>query len=151
MMRLLVWKNRIIFEDRLVQLIRDGRRTGRQHALILIESSFLSDADPFFSHYHFDALLSELADRLRNSLRESDNISRFDRGLFAVLVEVHDKDQLAGFIDKLFYSLSQPYHLERQKNELSINIGIALYPDHGVNADDLYRNASAALKNSVKQ
>ena len=112
----------------------------------MIESSFLSDADQLFSQYHFDALLSELADRLRNGLRESDNISRFDRDLFAILAEVPDKDQLSGFVDKLFYSLSQPYHFEGQKTELNFKIGIALYPDHGINADDLYRNASAALK-----
>jgi diguanylate cyclase (GGDEF)-like protein len=138
--------NRVIFEDRLIQAIREGRRSGRKYALILIESADLANKELRYSPYLRGFILKQIADRLQAGMRESDNIARFDQNLFALLIETIDEDQLSGLVDKIFYKISQPYKVEGQVIDLGFKIGVALYPDHGGNLDELYRNSNDALR-----
>jgi diguanylate cyclase (GGDEF)-like protein len=138
--------NRVIFEDRLIQAIREGRRSGRKYALILIESTDLADNEHRYSPYFRDVVLKQIADRLQAGMRESDSIARFDHNLFALLIEAIDEDQISGLVDKVFYKISQLYSGEGEETELGFKIGVALYPDHGGNISELYRNANNALR-----
>ncbi|MFT5504919.1 MAG: diguanylate cyclase (GGDEF)-like protein [Gammaproteobacteria bacterium] len=138
--------NRVIFEDRLIQAIREGRRSGRKFALILIESADLVDNQHRYSLYFRDVILKQIADRLQAGMRESDSITKFDQDLFALLIETIDEDQISGLVDKIFYKISKRYLVEGQETELGFKIGVALYPDHGGNLNELYRNANDALR-----
>ena len=80
--------NRVIFEDRLAQAIREGKRSGRKYALVLIDLQGLDDLVQQRGQYIVDALLRQIAEGLRESLRESDNLSRLERNIFALLLEV---------------------------------------------------------------
>lgn len=137
--------NRLIFEDRLLQAICEGKRSGRRYALVMID---LRGPDEFAlqrGHYIVDVLLRQVADGLRESLRESDHVARFERNLFALLLEVQQRDQLNTLIEKIYLSVVKPYQVFGRVIELSALFGVAIYPEHAIEADDLYQNASSAL------
>ena len=84
--------NRVIFEDRLLQAIREGKRNARRYALILVEVKGLDGIAHQRGQYVADAVLKQVSDRLRAGLRETDNIARFEQHLFALLLEVQEQD-----------------------------------------------------------
>ena len=137
--------NRVIFEDRLVQAMREGKRSGRKHALVLVGVRGLGELAQERGQYIVDVLLRQVADGLRESLRESDHVSRFERNLFALLLEVHQIEQLNNLVEKVYLSLIRRYRVHGRELALDAFIGIAVYPDHAVDADGLYQNASTAL------
>jgi diguanylate cyclase (GGDEF)-like protein len=137
--------NRVIFEDRLSQAILEGKRSGRKYALVMIDLQGLDDLVQQRGQYVVDALLRQVADGLRESLRESDHLARFERNLFALLLEVRQLDQLHNLVEKLYQSLIRRYRVSDREFELDAFIGVAVYPDYAVDEDDLYQKASKAL------
>jgi len=137
--------NRVIFEDRLSQAIREGKRSGRKYALVMIDLQGLDDLVQQRGQYVVDALLRQVADGLRESLRESDQLARFERNLFALLLEVQQLDQLHNLVEKLYQSLIRRYRVSDREFELDAFIGVAIYPDYAVDEDDLYQKVSKAL------
>ncbi|CAD7838805.1 MAG: hypothetical protein [Olavius algarvensis Gamma 3 endosymbiont] len=137
--------NRLIFEDRLLQAICEGKRSGRRYALVMIDLRGLDEFALQRGHYIVDVLLRQVADGLRESLRESDHVARFERNLFALLLEVQQRDQLNTLIEKIYLSVVKPYQVFGRVIELSALFGVAIYPEHAIEADDLYQNASSAL------
>ena len=137
--------NRAIFEDRLAQAILEGKRNARKYALVMIDIRGLDDFVQQRGQYIVDALLRQVAESLRETLRESDQVARFERSLFVILLEVQQRDQLNTLIEKIYLSITRPYQIHGREFELSVFIGIAIYPDHAVDAAGLYQNASSAL------
>jgi diguanylate cyclase (GGDEF)-like protein len=137
--------NRVIFEDRLAQAIREGKRSGRKYALVLIDLQGIEDFVQQRGQYVVDALLRQVAEGLRESLRESDHLARFERNLFALLLEVQQRDQLHNLVEKLYLTMIRRYRVYERDFELDAFIGVAIYPDHAVDADGLYQGASTAL------
>ena len=93
--------NRVIFEDRLSQAILEGKRSGRKYALVMIDIRGLDDFALQRGQYIVDVLLKQVAGGLRDSLRESDHVARFERNLFAILLEVKQRDQLNNLVEKI--------------------------------------------------
>jgi len=137
--------NRVIFEDRLSQAILEGKRNGRKYALIMIDIHGLDDFVQQRGQYIVDALLRQIGEGLRESLRESDQVARFERNLFAILLEVQQRDQLNTLVEKIYLAITRHYQIHGREFVLSAFFGIALYPDHAVDAAGLYQNASSAL------
>jgi diguanylate cyclase (GGDEF)-like protein len=137
--------NRVIFEDRLSQAILEGKRNARKYALVMIDIRGLDDFVQQRGQYIVDALLRQLAKSLRESLRESDHVARFERNLFAILLEVQQRDQLNTLVEKIYLSITRPYQIHGREFKLNAFFGIAIYPDHAVDAAGLYQNASSAL------
>ena len=137
--------NRVIFEDRLAQAIREGKRSGRKYALVLIDLRGLEELVQQRGQYIVDALLRLVAESLRESLRESDHLSRFERNLFVLLLEVQQREQLHNLVEKLYLSLIRRYRVYDREFELRAFVGVAVYPDHAIDADGLYARASSAL------
>jgi len=137
--------NRVIFEDRLTQAVLEGKRSGRRYALVLIDVRGLSDFAQQHGQYIVDALLRQLAEGLRKSLRESDHLARFERNLFALLLEVQRRDQLNTLIEKIYLSVVRRYQLYGREFDLNAFFGVAIYPEHAADAGDLYQHASNAL------
>jgi diguanylate cyclase (GGDEF)-like protein len=137
--------NRVIFEDRLAQAIREGKRSGRKYALVMIDIQGLENLVQQRGQYIVDALLRQVAETLREGLRESDHLARFERNLFALLLEVTQREQLNNLVEKIYLSLIRRQRVYGREFELDAFIGIAIYPDHALEADALYENASIAL------
>ncbi len=136
---------RVIFEDHLAQAIRESKRSGRKYALVMIEIDGLEEFAHQRGQYIADALLQQVAEVLARSLRESDHVARFERHLFALLLEVQQRDSLNSLVEKIYLSVVRRYHVYGRELELGACFGIAVYPDHALDADGLYQQASNAL------
>ncbi len=132
-----------LFELRLRQAILAAQHDVKQVGLLLID---ITENFPLQDSDLAQDFSEKMWIRLRSVLRESDTIVRMDGGELAVLLP-----SLAGPEDVIFVArkvlnkLEEPLLIEGLKFEVRPQIGIALFPEHTINADNLVHRADLAL------
>ena len=138
--------NRVLLHDRLHQAIRIAERGQERAALLLMDLDGFKEINDTFGHHCGDALLSQVAARLRDALRISDTVARLGGDEFAiVLPKVEEAASTAQAARKVLAALETPFTVEGQRVHVGGSIGIALFPDHGEDADTLMRRADVAM------
>ncbi|MCP4188812.1 MAG: GGDEF domain-containing protein [Gammaproteobacteria bacterium] len=138
--------NRAAFEERLDHAVRDSKRSGRKYALLLVEVDGIESISKQHGQYMVDALLKQVAERLNEGLRASDNVSQFEKNLFALLLEVQDQDQLVGLVEKIYLRTARRYRVLGRRMNISIMVGVSLYPLQAIEAKQLFEYAGSALR-----
>lgn len=115
-------------------------------------SIFLLDLDRFkqvndtLGHPVGDALLTQVAERLKLTVGEAGRVGRLGGDEFKVVIPGrHSRDYLAVLAQRIITNLSLPYQLEGHRVVIGASLGIALAPDDGVTSEALVRNADLAL------
>lgn len=138
--------NRMLFEDRLRQTIKQRQRQPQQFAILFIDLDHFKDINDNFGHPIGDRLLQAVAERLENTVRDSDTVCRQGGDEFLILLrDLNDAGDAARIADKIVHNLGQSYTIEGHLLHTSPSIGISLYPDDGITAEALIRNADTAM------
>ena len=137
--------NRTLFHDRLQQVILNARRDYKPFALILMDLDHFKDINDTLGHHIGDKLLQEVAERLREKLRESDTVARMGGDEFALLLPAVDYKQADTAARMLLQSLRLPFEIDGRSLHIGASVGIAHYPDHGVEAQLLIQRADVAM------
>src|SRR5262249_19806334 len=96
-------------------------------------------------HQAGDALLREVATRLRAAVRQSDTVGRLGGDEFTVLLPGAIEAGAAAAARKIVQVLEQPFALEGRAARAGCGVGMALFPDHGKNPADLMNHADLAM------
>jgi diguanylate cyclase (GGDEF)-like protein len=137
--------NRTLFQDRLRQGLLAAARDSAALGLLIMDLDRFKEVNDTFGHYYGDLLLREMAVRLRARLRESDTVARLGGDEFAVVLPATGAEgaqQVARAIQEAF---DEPVVLEDRAFDLTVSVGIAIYPDHGEDATLLLRHADVAM------
>ena len=138
--------NRIALHERLEQQVRMAHRHGGMLAFLFIDLDRFKLINDTLGHDMGDAALIEVAQRLTRTLRDSDTVARLGGDEFAVLLpEVGDADEAVLMAGKLIAALIEPAHLNGHRLHLNASIGVAVYPGHGDDGEQLMRNADLAM------
>ncbi|MCL6543638.1 MAG: EAL domain-containing protein [Bryobacteraceae bacterium] len=141
--------NRHAFEERTNHGLAYARRYGRPMAILFIDLDGFKTVNDSLGHAAGDAVLREVAQRLRSALRESDIIARWGGDEFvAALLEVGSEHDAARAAQKLMDALKEPLSVEGQQICLSASIGISLYPEDGTDLSSLLRKADQEMYES---
>ncbi|MBL8490096.1 MAG: diguanylate cyclase, partial [Rhodocyclaceae bacterium] len=138
--------NRSLFADRLLSAMASAHRHGWGCALLYLDLDRFKEVNDSLGHAAGDGLLVEAARRLLSCVRESDTVARFGGDEFAIILgEVAMPADAERVAIRAIAAIEAPFHLGEGLAEVSVSIGIALYPEHGEDPDHLRRNADAAL------
>ena len=140
--------NRALFMMKFSESLARVRRHGSQFALFLLDLDEFKATNDTLGHQVGDALLKELAIRLKSSIRDVDLAARLGGDEFAILVEAGEHDLKEGAIrlaTRLLNVISAPYVLGEHTVNIGASIGIALAPRDSMNADDLMKYADLAM------
>jgi len=138
--------NRILFNDRLHQALTDARRHHRLVALMLLDIDRFKIVNDTMGHEAGDLLLSEVAARLRRSIRDGDTVSRLGGDEFAlVFADVGEIRHVAQLAQNVLSQFTEPVTIGGREVFSGASIGIALYPADTDDADSLLKFADSAM------
>ena len=137
--------NRQLLVDRMTQAMAQARRHQQPLALLFLDVNQLRHVNDNFGHTAGDGILREVAQRLRQSLREVDTVARLGGDEFAVLLPGATAEGASQVADKLIERLAQPCHVEGHEFSLTFSIGVALSPDDADTPEALLRCADTAM------
>lgn len=131
-------------------LSRQGAEGGRL-ALLYLDLDTFKEANDSFGHAAGDMLLREVARRIRSCIRQSDIAGRIGGDEIAVVLDpVRHPGDAVVVAEKIRASLAEPFTESGQLIRISASIGIAVYPDHGEDRDQLIRRADGAMYRAKK-
>jgi diguanylate cyclase (GGDEF)-like protein/PAS domain S-box-containing protein len=139
--------NRALFLERINESLARLRRHQQAFNVFVLDLDYFKAVNDSLGHPVGDALLKEVAARLRSGTRETDIVARLGGDEFAILQPVdgdarHEAQALA---ERLLAEIGRPYELEGHTVTAGTSIGIAVAPDDGTDADRLMKNADLAL------
>jgi diguanylate cyclase (GGDEF)-like protein/PAS domain S-box-containing protein len=97
-----------------------------------------------------DRLLREVGDRLRSVLRGGDRIGRLGADEFLIIAPHADEVSARSRADMLLHIMEEPFHIDGDEHRFAANIGITLYPAHGLDARTLLRHAGIAVRTAKR-
>ena len=138
--------NRVLLDDRISQAIVHAERDQRQFALLVLDLDRFKFINDSLGHLAGDELLSRVAVRLRGVINEVDTVARIGGDEFVLLLEsVATRDEALRIAQLAIEALQSPVRIADMNLHVSSSIGVAFYPGHGVNADQLLAHADAAM------
>lgn len=136
--------NRTLLQDRLQQAILSARRDGKSLALLVMDLDRFKEINNVLGHHYGDLVLQQVGPRLREVLRESDTVSRLGGDEFALLLSIGAEGAVLT-AQKILKHFLNPFVVDCLSLEVGTSIGIALFPDHGEDANNLMRRADMAM------
>jgi diguanylate cyclase (GGDEF)-like protein/PAS domain S-box-containing protein len=137
--------NRILLMEHLEAAIKAPRQPGQSLALLVMDLDHFKDINDTFGHQHGDLLLQQVAERLLHIAGPQATVARLGGDEFALLLPATDKAGTQRTVESLFTALEAAFTLRGYPLRVEASMGIALYPEHGLDALTLLRRADMAL------
>ena len=138
--------NRLLMQDRLRQAMIQARRGGGVVALMFIDLDRFKTVNDSFGRVIGDALLKQVAERLRNCLRDTDTVARLGGDEFIIMIPDAATAQVVGEVaQRVLSEFSLPFSDGEQEMYVSASIGISLFPRDGSDPDELVKHADRAM------
>jgi diguanylate cyclase (GGDEF)-like protein/PAS domain S-box-containing protein len=138
--------NRMLLRDRVEQALARRRRSGTPIAVIFLDHDDFKNVNDTLGHAAGDAVLQEVARRLDGCIRACDTATRLGGDEFAVLVDdLTDESQAVAVAQRILAALARPMEIAGRPVQASGSLGIAFAVDGRDSADDLLRDADAAM------
>lgn len=138
--------NRMLLNDRLTQAIASADRHRKSLAVLFLDLDHFKRINDSLGHAIGDQLLRSVAGRLVACVRSSDTVSRQGGDEFVILLsEVTRAEDAALSADKILAAVSRPHRIDHQDLQVTVSVGVGVYPDDGADAETLLRNADLAL------
>ena len=144
--------NRELLRERLKAALNHAREQSGHMALLYVDLDRFKQVNDTFGHTVGDMLLQAVANRLKGCVRETDTVARIGGDEFVVLLHsVHAADDADSVAEKIRQVLVQPLRLDGHNLSIEPSIGVARYPEHGREEQQLFRHADQAMYAAKRQ
>ena len=143
--------NRLFLAEYAHFLFTDQRYQKDQIAFLYIDLDRFKAVNDVFGHHVGDQLLIQLANRLHRLLDEHSKLLRIGGDEFLMVLESAASEKASAVAEKILELIQDSFLIAGKEINVSGSIGIAMYPEHGSNLQDLLINADAAMLTSKDQ
>lgn len=138
--------NRALLLDRLHQAMAVAEREHKSLALLFIDLDRFKPVNDHYGHDIGDLLLKSVAERIQQTLRQSDSVARIGGDEFIVLLPLVTSEQDVTMVaENIRQALNHPFDINDYRLSIAASTGIALYPDHATNSQQLLKHADIAM------
>jgi len=138
--------NRLLLNDRIGQAIAFALRREKQIAVLFLDLDGFKYINDSLGHPVGDKILQSIAKRLQNCVRISDTVSRQGGDEFVILISEVDHAEDAAFsARRILEELTPAHDIDGNELHLTASIGVSVYPDDGMDAETLIKNADTAM------
>jgi len=126
--------------------LEQAKRNKQSLAVMEIDLDGFKAVNDTYGHHIGDLLLQSVAGLLKNAVRKSDTVARMGGDEFIILLpEIKEERSTGKIAAKILKAFDQCFQLDGQKIYLTPSIGIAVFPEHGQDADHLIKHADNAM------
>ncbi|MGD0420769.1 MAG: EAL domain-containing protein [Xanthobacteraceae bacterium] len=138
--------NRMLLNDRVGQAVALAARHMKKVAVLFLDLDGFKHINDSLGHQIGDKLLQSIAKRLVSCIRGSDSVSRQGGDEFVVLLlELEQAEDAAVTGRRLLEAVARPHSIDQHDLYVTASIGVSVYPDDGLDADTLIKNADTAM------
>lgn len=138
--------NLAFFNEQLEKVLSVSRRDNDEFALLIIGLNRFKVINETLGYFVGDAILQEIANRIRASLRKTDLIARLGGDEFAVLINpVNSEEHIHAIANNIAEFVQEPLAVEDKPTDVGVSIGVAVYPQHAKNSLELIEKARSSL------
>jgi diguanylate cyclase (GGDEF)-like protein/PAS domain S-box-containing protein len=138
--------NRMLLNDRISQAIALAPRHMKHVSVLFLDLDGFKHINDSLGHPTGDKLLQSIAKRLVECVRGSDTVSRQGGDEFVVLLsEVELAEDAAITARRMLQAVAQPHSIDQHDLHVTTSIGVSVYPDDGLDAETLIKNADTAM------
>jgi diguanylate cyclase len=138
--------NRVYLYDKLKEAINNAKLNSTKCALLFCDMDRFKIINDSLGHVSGDEFLQAIASRLREITSERDTLARLGGDEFLIVISELFPGQDINLIAQEYLKLfQQPFKIANRNVVATASIGISVYPEHGQTADELLRNADAAM------
>ncbi|MGR5168757.1 sensor domain-containing protein [Vibrio astriarenae] len=139
--------NRATLLNTMNEQIIHARTAKQMFATLFLDIDHFKHINDSFGHQSGDQILTELARRLRTQLGRQDHIARIGGDEFVILItDIVSAVEATAIVERIFSLFSQNFDLlPNESLRISTSIGIAMYPNDGLDAESLLKNADTAM------
>lgn len=138
--------NRLLFNDRLEQAVLKSKRTGKAFALFFIDLDQFKQINDKEGHEAGDRVLVHMAKNLKNCIRADDTIARLGGDEFTIILSsFNDSDDIERVAHKLIKSAQEKISIGSRVYQLTVSVGISLFPGDADNIKSLMQYADLAM------
>lgn len=144
--------NLAYFNQQFELILENAKQDQYEVALLLIDLNRFKLINETLGHFVGDAILQEIAQRIRTALRKTDLIARIGGDEFAVLINpVIAQGHIHTISNNIAESIKEPLAIEGKPTDVGVSIGVATYPKHAENSFELFEKARSAMIAADKQ
>ena len=137
--------NQSLFADHVATEIARAKRNRARVAVAVLDLDRFKTVNDSLGHGAGDALLVEVAKRLRSAMRAPDTVARMGGDEFTLLLpDMHDGGERR-VAERVLEAFAQPFELDGHRIRISPSVGLSVYPDDGDSFDQLLRCADIAM------
>ncbi len=138
--------NRQLIGLRMEQEIMRCQRNNSSLAILFLDLDHFKRVNDTLGHTIGDILLKEVAQRLKHCVRETDTVARLGGDEFTImLTDSLDNHSISEIAENIIHALEKPFVINTHEIFISTSIGIAVYPQDGSTATELFKNADTAM------
>ena len=138
--------NRAQLHERVSSALAAAELRGGRVGMLLMDLDGFKEINDTLGHHHGDVLLQRIAERLKASTRPADLVARLGGDEFAVLLpDIGETDDAVAVARRTLAELEGPVHIHGVDLDVRASVGIACFPDHGHDVDELLSGADMAM------
>lgn len=138
--------NRSYFKKQLKSILQESSQNGSKIALFFIDVDKFKEVNDTYGHDVGDKMLVTIAKRLLNSVRKDDIVARIGGDEFVLIAKnIKNTEIIERLALKLQKRIREPLEIDTHIFNVTLSIGIAIYPQHGTTSQDLLKNADIAM------
>ena len=138
--------NRGYFNDNLDKAIHTAKRNKYILGILFLDLNHFKEVNDTMGHESGDALLKEIAKRLKESVREEDTVARLGGDEFAIILQqLQNSQDTIKISKKIIESVSKPFKVDGKVIHPSTSIGISIYPQDATDGETLLKFADKAM------
>lgn len=139
-------KNRRKFTEIVKEAIKEAEKTSEKLGIMYIDLDHFKSINDSLGHHVGDELLKKFAKRLKSSVRKNDELCRIGGDEFLVLLNKSNSyEQVEKIAERMHSICKDPYQINGHTFNITLSIGISVYPEHGSRGEVLISNADQAL------
>ena len=139
--------NRALLNDRLSQALLHAQRYGHWVTVIFVDLDNFKFINDSLGYNVGDELLKTIARRMAQRVKAADTVVRLggDEFVIVLLDQPKNAEVISAIVRKIQAAIAEPVHLEGHDLRVTSSLGVATYPDDGLDAETLLANADAAM------